>query len=89
MQNFIDLDCYRGCLVGGSAGDALGYTVEFSGEDDIFSKYGPLGIIEYHLQGCKALISDDTQMTLFNVNDQLLVTTRGILVALSCRVRAT
>ena len=63
--------------------------MEFSGEDDIFSKYGLLGIIEYHLHGGNTLISDDTQMTLFNVNDQLFVTTRGILVALSCRMRAT
>ena len=32
-----DLDKYRGCLVGGAAGDALGYAVEFWGEEHIFS----------------------------------------------------
>lgn len=36
----VNLDKIRGCLLGGAAGDALGYAVEFWGEDQIFSKYG-------------------------------------------------
>ena len=79
MKNIKDLDRYRGCLVGGAAGDALGYAVEFSSEDAVFSRYGPRGITEYELHGGKALISDDTQMTLFTANGLLLCTTRGML----------
>ena len=57
----------RGSLLGGAAGDALGYAVEFLGEREIFGKYGREGIREYRLDSArnKALISDDTQMTLF------------------------
>ena len=29
------IDKYRGCLIGGAAGDALGYAVEFSREEQI------------------------------------------------------
>ena len=58
-------DRYRGCLVGGGAGDALGYAVEFDSEKTIFSEYGSGGITEYSLRRGRALISDDTQMTLF------------------------
>ena len=57
----------RGSLIGGAAGDALGYAVEFTGEQEIFSRYGYGGIRSYSLDSAskKALISDDTQMTLF------------------------
>ena len=58
-------DKFRGCLIGGAAGDALGYAVEFCRYPEIISKYGPDGITEYMLNKGKALISDDTQMTLF------------------------
>ena len=58
-------DLFRGCLIGGAAGDALGYAVEFMQETGIFHKYGEKGITEYELTGGAALISDDTQMTLF------------------------
>ena len=63
-------DRIRGCLFGGAAGDALGYAVEFSDESSIFFHYGPMGIQSYapsHESGL-ALISDDTQMTLFTAN---------------------
>ena len=60
-----DRDRFRGCLIGGAAGDALGYEVEFRNEKQIFSRYGGRGITEYELHDGKALISDDTQMTLF------------------------
>ena len=58
-------DKFRGCLIGGAAGDALGYAVEFCRYSEIISKYGQDGITEYMLKNGKALISDDTQMTLF------------------------
>lgn len=70
-------DIYRGCMVGGAAGDALGYPVEFMSEDEIFDKYGKQGIIEYELCDGKALISDDTQMSLFTANGILLGITRA------------
>ena len=55
-----------GCLVGGAVGDALGYAVEFESWPSIRTMYGPKGITRYDLSPSgKALISDDTQMTLF------------------------
>ncbi len=62
-------DRIRGSVIGGAAGDALGYAVEFQSEDDILNKYGRNGITNYHIdkQKGKALISDDTQMSLFTI----------------------
>lgn len=73
------LDPIRGCLFGGAVGDALGYPVEFCREDQIFRKYGSDGIREYEIDPGtgKALISDDTQMTLFTANGILIGDTRG------------
>ena len=72
-----DQDKFRGCLIGGAAGDALGYAVEFLREKQIFRKYGKHGITEYDLTNGVAQISDDTQMTLFTANGLLLGMTRG------------
>ena len=69
---------FRGCLIGGAAGDALGYAVEFMEDADIFRKYGENGITEYDLYKGTAQISDDTQMTLFTATGLLLGTTRGM-----------
>lgn len=71
------LDKYRGCLVGGAAGDALGYAVEFLTDEQIFEKYGKNGITEYSLVDGAAQISDDTQMTLFTANGLLAGAARG------------
>ena len=77
----INLDKIRGSLAGGAVGDALGYAVEFWGEEQIFGKYGERGITEYELDSFtgKALISDDTQMTLFTANVLLVGDTRGAM----------
>ena len=72
-----DLDKFRGCLVAGAAGDALGYEVEFLSEEAIFNRFGESGITEYRLRDGVAQISDDTQMTLFTATGLLLGTTRG------------
>ena len=74
----IHLDAIKGSMIGGAIGDALGYAVEFSGEDSIFSKYGENGITEYALDPVsgKAIISDDTQMSLFTANGILVGDTR-------------
>lgn len=73
-----NLDKFRGCLIGGAAGDALGYEVEFLSSSAIFSRYGENGITEYTLRNGIAQISDDTQMTLFTATGLLLGTTRGM-----------
>ena len=72
-----NLDKYRGCLIGGAAGDALGYAVEFMRETDIVERFGKSGITEYQCIDGIAQISDDTQMTLFTANGLLLGRTRG------------
>ena len=73
------LDAIRGCIYGGAVGDALGYPVEFLSEKSILSKYGQTGITEFEKdpKTGKALISDDTQMTLFTANGLLVGDTRG------------
>ncbi|MBQ7541663.1 MAG: ADP-ribosylglycohydrolase family protein [Clostridia bacterium] len=57
----------RGCLIGGAVGDALGYTVEFKRYAEIRKQFGDKGIAAYVTdpKSGKAIISDDTQMTLF------------------------
>lgn len=70
------IDKYRGCLIGGAVGDALGYAVEFLDYNTIFEKYGKEGIVEYDLVDGVAQISDDTQMTMFTANGLLLGVTR-------------
>ena len=39
-------DLVRGSLIGGAAGDALGYTVEFMRYNQILQKYGHPGITD-------------------------------------------
>lgn len=71
-------DSIRGSLMGGAAGDALGYPVEFMSRSSILSKFGPDGINTFELDHKgKALVSDDTQMTLFTANGLLMGITRG------------
>lgn len=72
-----NLDKFKGCLVGGAVGDALGYAVEFLSMESIRKFHGEKGITEYELIDGKAQISDDTQMTLYTANGLLLGTTRG------------
>lgn len=73
-------DSIRGCLMAGAAGDALGYEVEFISRQAILSLFGEQGIVEFALDSSgKALISDDTQMTLFTANGLLMGLTRGYM----------
>ena len=73
-------DKIRGCLMAGAAGDALGYAVEFNNRNSIIAKYGEMGITKFALdKSGKALISDDTQMTLFTANGLLMGITRGCM----------
>lgn len=63
-------DRLRGCLLGGAIGDALGYPIEFMSRRQIVSSYGAAGLTDLLVDAVsgKALISDDTQMTLFTSN---------------------
>ena len=71
-------DKVLGSMVGGAVGDALGYAVEFDSYHTICNRYGDKGITRYELApNGKALISDDTQMTLFTANGILIGETRG------------
>ena len=74
-----NIDKFRGCLIGGASGDALGYAVEFKREDEIFYEYGKDGITEYDLilDDDVAEISDDTQMTLFTAEGMLLAVSKS------------
>ena len=72
-----NLDKFRGCLIGGAAGDALGYPIEHLTENFLFATFGENGITEYRPLKGMARISDDTQMTMFTANGLLFGTTRG------------
>ena len=78
----------RGSLIGGAVGDALGYPVEFIYSfESIQQRYGARGITRFETnrkglddgrQSGKALISDDTQMTLFTANGLLNAVHMGV-----------
>lgn len=73
-------DCIRGSLMAGAAGDAIGYPIEFMSRNAILARYGDKGITEFKLDSDgKALVSDDTQMTLFTANGMLMGLTRGYM----------
>lgn len=72
------LSQYEGCLLGGAVGDALGYPVEFISESRIFHHYGKQGIQTLEQAGEPAIISDDTQMTLFAANAIIYSQTHGL-----------
>ena len=64
---------FRGCLVGGACGDAMGYPVETMDWNQIRSEYGAHGITEFpiHEERKVALFSDDTQMNIMTVDGLL------------------
>ena len=72
-------DRIQGALIGGAIGDALGYPVEFMRYEAILEKYGRSGICQHEIDphSGKAIVSDDTQMTLFTANALLFWITRG------------
>ena len=63
---------YKGCLLGGAIGDALGVDLEFMDAKRIKNCYGDDGIqeLEIGLSG-EAEFSDDTQMTIFTIDGLL------------------
>ena len=87
-------DRIRGSLIGGAIGDALGYPVEFIDSFEVIqSKYGEKGITRLEVRWTdvdstsvgKAVISDDTQMTLFTANGLLNANKLGLSLESSIR----
>ena len=68
---------WRGCLVGGAVGDALGAPVEFMSLEEIRATLGTVGVHGYlEAFGRYGAITDDTQLTMF--------TAEGLLRAYAC-----
>lgn len=61
------LERYRGCLLAGAVGDALGYQVEFDSLERILISHGERGV-----RCMSPTVSDDTQMTLFTAEGMLM-----------------
>jgi uncharacterized membrane protein len=63
---------FRGCLLGGAVGDALGAPVEFMSRSEIVDRFGEDGIRDMaSAYGKVGAITDDTQMTLFTADGAL------------------
>lgn len=72
-------DRFRGVLLGGAVGDALGWPIEFLTLEQILDRYGAAGLTTYAPGPDDSVhrhITDDTQMTLFTA-EGLLRTTPG------------
>ncbi|HEV7908626.1 MAG TPA: ADP-ribosylglycohydrolase family protein [Pseudonocardiaceae bacterium] len=68
------VDRGAGCLLGGALGDALGAPVQYLGWADIQRDYGTEGVLE---PPRPALVTDDTQLTLFTADGYLRAWVRG------------
>ena len=78
------LGLYRGCLLGGAVGDALGAPIEFFNIDEIRRYFGREGLTHYvPAFGGVGRITDDTQMTLFTAEGLLRAWVRGTLKGIS------
>src|SRR6516225_3717441 len=81
---------FRGCLLGGAVGDALGAPVEFHTREQILARFGPDGITDYApAYGGVGRITDDTQMTLFTAEGLLRYWVRGCMRGLSTHTGVT
>lgn len=71
---------FRGCLLGGAVGDALGAPVEFMSIHEIRARFGPRGVTDLEDGTWPAgSITDDTQLTLFTAEGLLRAQVRGAL----------
>lgn len=67
------IERFKGCLLGGAVGDALGASIEFQSLSQIQSIFGQQGLTEYEpAYGRKGAITDDTQMSLFTAEGLIL-----------------
>jgi ADP-ribosylglycohydrolase len=86
MKDNEQKDRVRGSLIGGAIGDALGFPVEFIySYEEIQRRYGENGITRLQTEQWwtessigKAVISDDTQMTLFTALGLLNAKEKGM-----------
>ncbi|WP_301859920.1 ADP-ribosylglycohydrolase family protein [uncultured Megasphaera sp.] len=65
---------FAGCMLGGAAGDALGYLLAPLSLYRIRKKYGPYGlrtVLKLESNGKQGVIADNTQMTLFTADGLL------------------
>ncbi len=73
MTNKKTIEHFKGCIMGGAIGDALGAPIEFMSIDQIRSTFGHQGLTDYSkVYGRKGAITDDTQMTLFTAEGLIL-----------------
>ena len=73
MTNKRTPEHFKGCLIGGAIGDALGAPIEFMSIDQIRSEFGEMGLMDYsEAYGRNGAITDDTQMTLFTAEGLIL-----------------
>ncbi len=71
---------FRGCLLGGAVGDALGAPVEFMNLAEIQQRFGTEGVRDYvPIYGRLGAITDDTQMTLFTAEGMLRGYVRAVM----------
>lgn len=81
---------FRGCLLGGAVGDALGAPVEFLSRDAILERFGPDGISTYAPAYSRlGAVTDDTQMTLFTAEGLIRSWVRGSLKGITTEVGVT
>ncbi len=73
MTNKRILEHFKGCMIGGAIGDALGASIEFMCMDQIRSNFGETGLANYsEVYGRNGAITDDTQMALFTSEGLIL-----------------
>jgi ADP-ribosylglycohydrolase len=73
MVNKRTIEHFKGCIICGAIGDALGAPIEFMSIDQIRSTFGRQGLMNYSkAYGRLGAITDDTQMTLFTAEGLIL-----------------
>lgn len=72
-MNRRSIEYFKGCIIGGAIGDALGAPIEFISIDKIRSYFGHQGLTDYsEAYGRIGAFTDDTQMTLFTAEGLIL-----------------
>ncbi len=72
------MDKFRGSLLAGAVGDALGAAIEFEHMDAIRARFGPSGLTDFApAYGKLGAITDDTQMTLFTLEGLVIARRHG------------
>lgn len=73
MTNQRTIEHFKGCIISGAIGDALGAPIEFMSIDQIRFTFGDQGLTDYsEAYGRNGAITDDTQMTLFTAEGLIL-----------------